>query len=52
MHLYHQDYIRQNGINTRTQFIDINTTKMYNPEFNHSIIPYKFNKQQLIDLYV
>lgn len=52
IHKYHQDYIRKNGINTRTKFIDINTSKMYNPEHNHPIIPSKFNHQKLIDLYV
>ena len=52
IHLYHQDYIRKNGVNSRTQFIDINTSKAYNLEFNHPIIPSKFNTQKLIDLYI
>jgi hypothetical protein len=52
MHLYHQDYIRINGVNSRTQFIDINTSKAYNLEFNHPIIPSKSNTHKLIDLYI
>jgi hypothetical protein len=53
IHKYHLDYIKTNGINSNTIFIDINTSKYYDPMVNHSVIPSKEGlKHSLIDLYV
>lgn len=53
IHNYNLDYIKKNGINSNTVFIDINSTRGFNPDDNHSIIPGKTqNKHSLIDLYV
>lgn len=53
MHKYHLDYIKLNGVNNTTLFIDINSTKGYDGLSNHSIIPgKKQNLHKLIELYV
>jgi hypothetical protein len=53
IHKYHLDYINKHGINNGTIFIDINSAKSFDAEFNHSVIPGKMqNKHSLIDLYV
>ena len=53
IHQYHLDYIKKNGINNATIFIDINSSKGYDQYSNHSIIPGKNqNKHSLIDLYI
>lgn len=50
MHLYNQNYIKKNGVNTRTQFVNINYPKGFDPITDHSIDP-NLNLQKLIDLY-
>ena len=52
MHSYHQYYIRKNGINTSTKFIDIYSPKGYDQQFNHTIDSNSNNTQKLIDLYI
>jgi hypothetical protein len=53
MHNYHLDYIKKNGINSNTTFIDINSSKAFDPMTNRSVIPSKEGlKHSLIDLYV
>jgi hypothetical protein len=53
MHNYHVDYIRKNGIDINTTFIDINSSKPFDPLINRSLIPGKEGlKHSLIDLYV
>jgi hypothetical protein len=53
MHNYHLDYIKKEGINSNTIFIDINASKPYDPMVNRSVIPSKEGlKHSLIDLYV
>lgn len=53
IHTYHLDYIKKNGINSNTIFIDINASKGFDSTTNHSIIPSKEGlKHSLIDLYV
>lgn len=53
IHKYHIDYIQQSGINIDTIFIDIDSTRPFDSNLNHSIIPGKVqNKHSLIDLYV
>jgi hypothetical protein len=53
MHNYHLDYIKKNGINSNTIFIDINSTKSFDSTMNKSVIPSKEGlKHSLIDLYV
>jgi hypothetical protein len=50
---YHLDYIKQNGINSNTIFIDIDGPKSFNNLTNHAVIPNKQElKHSLIDLYV
>jgi hypothetical protein len=52
MHNYHLDYIRKNGINSTTTFIDINSAKAFDSMTNKSVIPSKEGlKHSLIDLY-
>jgi hypothetical protein len=53
IHNYHVNYINKNGINSNTIFIDINSSKGFDPLANHSVIPSKEGlKHSLIDLYV
>lgn len=53
MHTYHLDYIKKNGINSNTIFIDINSSKPFDSMANRSVIPSKEGlKHSLIDLYV
>lgn len=49
---YSKDYIKRNGVNSNTVFIDIHSTKPFDALTNHSIIPGKYNNNTLIDLYV
>lgn len=52
MHNYHLNYIKTNGINSNTIFIDIDTSKPFDPLTNRSVIPSKEGlKHSLIDLY-
>jgi hypothetical protein len=52
IHQYHLNYIKQNGINSNTIFIDIDSPKSYDSLTNYSIIPNKQGlKHSLIDLY-
>lgn len=52
MHNYHLDYIHKNGIDINTTFIDINSSKPFDPSTNRSIIPSKEGlKHSFIDLY-
>lgn len=50
MNLYNEDYIRKNGVNIKTLFVDINSPKGFDPMTDHSIDP-NLNVQKLIDLY-
>jgi hypothetical protein len=53
IHTYHLDYIKKNGINSNTIFIDINSSKPFDSTVNRSVIPSKEGlKHSLIDLYV
>lgn len=53
IHNYHLDYIKKEGINSNTIFIDINSSKPFDPFANRSVIPSKEGlKHSLIDLYV
>jgi len=52
IHTYHLDYIKQNGINSDTVFINIDGPKFFDNSTNYSVIPQKNNKHSLIDLYV
>lgn len=53
IHNYHLDHIKKEGINSNTIFIDINSSKPFDPSANHSVIPSKEGlKHSLIDLYV
>ena len=53
IHNYHLNYIKKNGINSNTIFIDINSTRGFDADNNHSVIPGKIqNKHSLIDLYI
>ena len=53
MHNYHLDYIKRNGINTNTIFIDINSPKAFDENVNKAVVPSKEGlKHSLIDLYV
>jgi len=52
IHNYHSDYIKLHGINSNTTFIDINTSKSFDPANNRSLIPGKNGlKHSFIDLY-
>lgn len=52
MHNYHLDYIRKNGIDINTTFIDIHSSKPFDALTNKSLIPGKEGlKHTLIDLY-
>ena len=52
IHNYHLKYIKKNGINSSTIFIDINASKEFDSLSNHSVIPGKHGlKHQFIDLY-
>lgn len=49
---HHLNYIKKNGINSNTVFIDINASKSFDSLVNHSVIPGKDGlKHSLIDLY-
>lgn len=53
IHKYHLDYIKQNGINNTTVFVNINSTKGFDSISNYSVIPgKKQNEHKLIDLYI
>lgn len=53
MYKYHLDYIKINGINNTTVFVNINSTKGFDIISNYSVIPgKKENIHKLIDLYV
>jgi hypothetical protein len=53
IHTYNLDYIKKNGINSNTTFIDINSSKPFDAMANRSVIPSKEGlKHSLIDLYV
>jgi hypothetical protein len=53
IHNYHLDYIKRNGINSNTIFIDIDSSKPFDAMTNKSVIPSKEGlKHSLIDLYV
>jgi hypothetical protein len=52
MHNYHLDYIHKNGIDINTTFININSSKPFDPTTNRSVIPSKEGlKHSFIDLY-
>ena len=51
IHNYNKDYIKKNGINNMTKFIEINKTKPFDQFSNYAIVPTQ-NSFKLIDLYV
>lgn len=53
IHNHHLNYIKKNGINSNTIFIDIDSSKSFDAMVNRSVIPSKEGlKHSLIDLYV
>lgn len=51
IHNYNTNYIKKNGINNMTKFVEINKTKPFDQFSNYAIIPTQ-NSFKLIDLYV
>lgn len=50
---YHKDFIKKNGINNKTVFVDINAIRGVDNISNYSVIPgKKQNTHKLIDLYI
>ena len=45
--IYYKNNIDQRGINTTTKFVSYNTTKSFDPEKNHQVIPGKTNPRNI-----